>query len=119
MSKKNNFEKISKLLLEEVEDRFDKEPMSVEGLEFGQSFAELLDRFFVLHIRMWKMEDACGETEDAEEIKAIKKKIDLCFKVHRPKMTRAINFFLDSHIDKNKTRPFSEESVKFYRGYDG
>lgn len=112
-------DQISGLLLEMVAERFDKEPTdSLDCIEFGDSFAELLDRFIVLHIRMWKLEDAAGEARSSEELAGIKKKVDYCFKWMRPKLTKAINAFLDVYISKNHTRKFSEENVKLYKGYE-
>lgn len=114
----NNFEKISELLLEEISKRFDKEPIDIEGLEFSENFAEMLDRFVVLHIRMWKLEDAIANAKNDTEVAELKKKIDFCFKDKRPKLTKAMNFFLDSYVDKNHpTKKFSEENIKMYSGY--
>lgn len=109
---------ISELLLEEIASRFDKEPLSVEGLEFSESFAEILDRFIVLHIRMWKLEDAVGEAKTDSEVADLKRKIDFCFKDRRPRLTAAINSFLDVYINKNHCRKFSELNVKQYKGYE-
>lgn len=114
----NNFEKISELLLEEISNRFDKESIDVDGLEFSENFAEMLDRFVVLHIRMWKLEDAIANAKNDTEVAELKKKIDFCFKDKRPKLTKAINFFLDSYVDKNHPKKkFSEENIKMYSGY--
>lgn len=112
-----NFDKISELLLEEISKRFNNEPINIEGLEFSESFAEMLDRFVVLHIRMWKLEDAIVNAKNDQEIADLKKKIDFCFKEKRPKLTKAINFFLDCYVDKTRTKKFSEENIKFYNGY--
>lgn len=114
----NNFEKISELLLEEISKRFDNEPIDIDGLEFSENFAEMLDRFVVLHIRMWKLEDAVANAKNDTEVAELKKKIDFCFKDKRPKLTKAINFFLDSYVDKNHPKKkFSEENIKMYNGY--
>ena len=110
-------DKISELLLEEIAERFNKEPLNVEGLEFSESFAEILDRFIVSHIRMWKLEDRIGESNDNNEIADLKRKVDYLFKDRRPKLIKAINSFLDIYIDKNHHRPFSEENVKLYKGF--
>jgi hypothetical protein len=113
----NRIEKISELLLEEIADRFDKEPLNIENLEFSETFAEILDRFIVLHIRMWKLEDAAGAAKTDQELADIKRKVDYCFKDRRPKLTKAINSFLDIYINKNYAKKFSEENVKLYTGY--
>jgi len=111
--------KISELLLEEIAERFNKEPLNIEGIEFSESFAEVLDRFIVLHIRMWKLEDAVGEAgDDAQTVMELKRKIDYCFKDRRPKLIKAINSFLDIYIDKNHAHKFSEENVKLYKGFE-
>jgi len=113
----NNFDKISELLLEEVSKRFNNEPLDYNDIEFSENFAEILDRFLVLHIRMWKLEDAIANAKSDSEIAELKKKIDFCFKDKRPKLTKAINSFLDVYINKHHTRKFSEENVKFYNGF--
>ncbi len=111
-------EMISKLLLDEVADRFDKDTLhALRDVEFGDSFAELLDRFLVLHIRMWKLEDTIAETKDVFKVTELKRKLDTCFKDKRPKLTKAINTFLDVYISKNHARAFTDENVKLYKGY--
>ena len=117
MNKKNRIEKISKLLLEEIQDRFKKEPLNIENLEFSETFSEILDRFIVLHIRMWKLEDAAGEAKSDKELADIKRKVDYCFKDRRPKLIKAINSYLDVYISKKQIRKFSEENVKLYKGF--
>jgi hypothetical protein len=108
---------ISELLLSEIADRFDKEPLNVNDIEFSESFAEILDRFIVLHIRMWKLEDAIAEAKSNDEIADLKRKVDYCFKDRRPKLVKAINSFLDVYVDKNHAKKFSEENVKLYKGF--
>jgi len=111
-------EKISELLLEEISSRFDNEPLNVEGLEFSENFSEILDRFIVLHIRMWKLEDCVGIAKNDHEIAELKRKIDYCFKDRRPKLINAINTYLDIYIDKNHHKKFSEINVKKYDGFN-
>jgi len=113
----NRILKISELLLEEISERFENEPLSIDGLEFSESFAEILDRFIVLHIRTWKLEDAVSEANTDSEVAELKRKIDYCFKDRRPKLIRAINFFLDNYIDKNHHKNFSEPNIKLYKGF--
>ena len=109
--------KISELLLEEIAERFDKESIHNRDIEFSESFAEIMDRFIVLHIRMWKLEDSIAEAKDDSEIADLKRKVDYCFKDRRPKLTKAINSFLDVYINKNYAKKFSEENVKLYTGF--
>ena len=113
----NRLEQISKLLLEEIQERFNKEPLNIDGLEFSESYPEMLDKFIVQHIRMWKMEDMIGESKDNNEIADLKKKVDYLFKDRRPKLWRAIGLYLDAHISKNHFIPIAEQNVKLYKGY--
>lgn len=113
----NRIEKISELLLEEISDRFNNEPLDINGLEFSESFAEILDRFVVLHIRMWKLEDEIAIVKTDKEIADLKRKIDYCFKDRRPKLIKAINFFLDAYIDKTQQKKFYEPDIKLYKGF--
>ena len=110
--------KIGDLILEEIASRFNNEPLSIEGLEFSENFAEILDRFIVLHIRTWKLEDSIGEAKTDGEVADLKRKIDFCFKDRRPKLINAINSFLDVYINKECCRKFSELNVKQYKGYE-
>lgn len=109
--------KISELLLEEIAERFNKEQMHNQDIEFSESFAEIMDRFIVLHIRMWKLEDAIGEAKSDAEVADLKRKVDHCFKDRRPKLTKAINSYLDVYVSKNHVKKFSEENVKLYKGF--
>lgn len=113
----SRLEKISELLLEEIAERFDKEPLEIENLEFGQSFAEILDRLVIMNIRTWRLEDKIAASKDNNEIADLKKKVDFLFKDKRPKLWRAIGLFLDAYIDKNHHKKFSEENVKLYEGH--
>jgi len=115
----NRINQISELLLQEIAERFNKEPLDVKDLEFSETFAEILDRFIVLHIRMWKLEDAAGQTTTDSELADIKRKVDYCFKDRRPKLIKAINSFLDVYINRNYAKKFSEENVKIYKGFKG
>jgi|TARA_R110000796_G_scaffold38726_2_gene97173 hypothetical protein len=114
----NRLEKISKLLLEEVNARFDKEPPHFQGVEWSDNFAEMLEKYIILHIRMWKLEDACAESSDPQEVFDLKRKLDFCFKDRRPKLTKAINQYLDAHINKEYVKKFDDGNVKQYKGFE-
>ena len=114
----NRLEKISELLLEEIESRFDKEPPHFKGVEWSDNFAEMLEKYIILHIRMWKIEDACAESNDPQEVFDLKRKLDFCFKDRRPKLTKAINQYLDAHINKESTKKFDDGNVKQYKGFE-
>ena len=44
-----------------------------------------------------------------------KKKIDICFKIKRPKFVQAINLLVEDAIRNNKS--LKEDSVKLYKGF--
>ena len=114
----NRLEQISTLLLEEVASRFNSEPVHFEGVEWSDNFAEMLEKYIILHIRMWKIEDACAESTNPQEVFDLKRKLDFCFKDRRPKLTKAINSYLDAYINKNYARKFDDGNVKQYKGFD-
>lgn len=111
----NKFEEISNLLLQEISSRFDDEPLDVNGIEWSDNLAEMLEKYLILHIRMWKLEDACGVAETPEEVYDLKRKIDYCFKDRRPKLTKAINSYLDNYVSNNKK--FDDGNVKQYKNF--
>ena len=48
------------------------------------------------------------------EVAELKRKIDICFKVKRPKYVQAINALVEDAITTNKS--LREDSVKLYKG---
>lgn len=113
----NNFDTISELLFEELENRFHQEnEIPNRDIEFSDNFAEVLEKLFILHIRMWKLEDAIAQATTDEELAALKRKSDDCFKNKRPKLIRVINLMLDDYIKKKKQ--FTEENPKLYKGFN-
>ena len=80
----------------------------------SDSFGELLEKLAILHIRTWHLEDAMQEAKSDEELADLKRKVDVCFKVKRPKLVAALNAMIDDAIIRNKT--LREESVKLYKG---
>ena len=112
----NRLEQISNLLLEEISTRFDQEPLDASDVEWSDNFAEMLEKYLILHIRMWKLEDACAGTEDPQEVCDLKRKIDYCFKDRRPKLTKAINSYLDAYVTSN--RKFDDGNVKQYKNFN-
>jgi hypothetical protein len=110
-------ELISKLLLEEINQRFNHEPLDASDIEWSDNFAEMLEKYIILHIRTWKIEDACAISQDPKEIAELKKKLDYCFKDRRPKLTRAINSYLDHYINKYYAKSFNDGNVKEYKGF--
>jgi hypothetical protein len=78
------------------------------------NLGEVVEKLSILHIRTWMLEDAIQQAQSDAEIAELKKKIDICFKVKRPKLVQAINLLVDNSIAKNKS--LREDSVKLYKG---
>jgi hypothetical protein len=78
------------------------------------NISEVIEKLCILHIRTWFLEDMAGLAKSDEELAAIKRKIDTCFKQKRPQYVQAINRMIDDCILKNKS--LVEDSVKIYKG---
>jgi len=78
------------------------------------NLAEVVEKLIILHIRMWMLEDTMREAVTDEDIAAIKKKCDICFKVKRPRYVEAVNLMVDNAIESG--RSLREDSVKLYKG---
>jgi hypothetical protein len=80
------------------------------------NIGEVIEKLSILHCRMWYLEDAISESKSDSEVAELKKKIDICFKIKRPKYVQAINRMIDNSIVNGKS--LVEDSVKYYRGFD-
>lgn len=80
------------------------------------NLGEVIEKLSILHCRMWYLEDAIGVSKSDSEIADLKRKIDICFKVKRPKYVEAINRMVDRSIKENKS--LTEDSVKLYKGFN-
>lgn len=80
------------------------------------SFGEVLEKLAILHIRMWMLEDQMPLAKTDAEVADIKRKLDICFKIKRPKLVAAINALIDDAITNNKS--LREDSVKTYKGIE-
>lgn len=78
------------------------------------NLGEVIEKLSILHCRMWYLEDAIGDAKNDSEIADLKRKIDICFKVKRPKYVQAINRMVENSIINNKS--LVEDSVKLYKG---
>jgi hypothetical protein len=78
------------------------------------NLGEVVEKLSILHIRTWMLEDAIQEAKTDSEIAELKRKIDTCFKIKRPKLVQAINLLVDNSISNNKS--LIEDSVKLYKG---
>jgi len=65
---------------------------------------------------MWMLEDAIQAAETDAEIADLKKKIDICFKIKRPRLVQAVNLLVDNAIATGKS--LREDSVKLYKGVE-
>jgi ethanolamine utilization cobalamin adenosyltransferase len=87
-----------------------------EDIIMTDSLGEVIEKLCILHCRMWYLEDAIGMTESDNEIVDLKRKIDICFKVKRPKYVQAINRMVDNSVIHGKS--LIEDSVKHYKGFE-
>ena len=81
------------------------------------NLGEVIEKLSILHCRMWYLEDAISDAKSDEEIAELKRKIDICFKVKRPKYVQAINRMVENSILNGKS--LIEDSVKLYKGING
>lgn len=108
---------IELVLKETIENTLSKREIpNVEYIE-TDSLGEVVEKLAILHIRTWMLEDAIQSAYSEEEIANLKRKIDICFKVKRPKYVEAINRMIDNAIITGKS--LREDSVKLYKGVDG
>lgn len=80
------------------------------------NLGEIIEKLAIIHIRMWMLEDAMQVAKTDEELADLKRKVDICFKVKRPKYVQAINLLVDDAIRTGKS--LREDSVKLYKGID-
>ena len=78
------------------------------------NIGEVIEKLSILHCRMWYLEDTISTSTDDSEIAELKRKIDICFKIKRPKYVQAINRMLETSIINGKS--LIEDSVKIYKG---
>jgi hypothetical protein len=92
-----------------------RELPDVEYIE-TDNLGEVVEKLSILHTRMWMLEDAIQEATTDAEIADLKRKIDICFKVKRPRLVQAVNLLVDNAIASGKT--LREDSVKLYKGVE-
>lgn len=78
------------------------------------NLGEVIEKLAIIHIRMWMLEDAFQSAKSDEEMADLKRKVDICFKIKRPRYVQAINLMVDNAIRTN--RSLIEDSVKLYKG---
>ena len=109
----NLIDECIKETIDEVLSR--RELPDVEYIE-TDNLGEVVEKLSILHTRMWMLEDAIQEAKTDAEVADLKRKIDICFKVKRPRLVQAVNLLVDNAIASGKN--LSEESVKLYKGVE-
>lgn len=109
----NLIDECIKETIDEVLSR--RELPDVEYIE-TDNLGEVIEKLSILHTRMWMLEDAIQEANTDTEIADLKRKIDICFKVKRPRLVQAVNLLVDNAIATGRT--LREDSVKLYRGVE-
>jgi hypothetical protein len=109
-------EVIENCIRETVDEILSKrEVPDIEYIE-TDNLGEVVEKLAILHIRMWMLEDLINASTTDEELADLKRKIDICFKVKRPRLVQAINLLVDNSIAKNKS--LREDSVKVYKSVE-
>lgn len=93
-----------------------KEVKMPEDIIETDNLGEVIEKLSILHCRMWYLEDAIGASNNDSEIADLKRKIDICFKVKRPKYVEAINRMVEKSVITGKS--LVEDSVKLYKGFN-
>jgi hypothetical protein len=79
------------------------------------NIGEVIEKLAILHCRMWYLEDSISAAKNDSEIADLKRKIDICFKVKRPKYVQAVNRMIENSVVTGKS--LVEDSVKHYKGF--
>lgn len=108
-------EEIIKKQIEEVLSQNKKVELPKDIIE-TDNLGEVIEKLAILHCRMWYLEDAVSTAKNNDEIAEIKKKIDICFKIKRPKYVEAINRMVEQSVISGKS--LIEDSVKYYKGFN-
>lgn len=111
-------EKIENIIKNKIKEVLDesKEVNMPDDIIETDNIGEVIEKLAILHCRMWYLEDAIGVSKNDNEIADLKRKIDICFKVKRPRYVEAINKMIDKSIIEGKS--LQEDSVKLYKGFD-
>ena len=109
-------EKIEEIIFNKTKEILNKskEVDLPEDIIETDNIGEVIEKLSILHCRMWYLEDAISDAKTDSEIAEIKRKIDICFKVKRPKYVEAINRMMEKSIKTGKS--LIEDSVKLYKG---
>lgn len=117
MSNKTVSEMLDLIIQNHVNDALNRKlEWGLDPPEYAASdnIGEVLEKLAILHIRTWHLEDAMQESKSDEELAELKRKVDICFKIKRPKLVAALNAIIDDAIIRGKS--LREDSVKLYKG---
>jgi hypothetical protein len=111
-------EKIENIIETKVKDLLNKnkEVLLPDDIIETDNLGEVIEKLSILHCRMWYLEDSISSAKNDSEIADLKRKIDICFKVKRPKYVQAINRMVENCVVNNKS--LVEDSVKHYKGFN-
>jgi len=82
---------IDSLIEQLVDENAKKRASDPENVIVTESLPEVLEKLVILHVRLWNLEDRSRDTDDDSERGAIKRKIDYCNGVIRPRLLQAIS----------------------------
>jgi hypothetical protein len=109
-------ELIEQIIHDTVHRVLDEDQMPDSEYIATDNLGEIIEKLAIIHIRMWMLEDAMQAAKSDEELAELKRKVDICFKVKRPKYVQAINLLVDDAIRTKKS--LREDSVKLYKGVE-
>jgi hypothetical protein len=109
-------EKIEQIIYIKTKELLDnsKDSEMPEDIIETDNLGEVIEKLSILHCRMWSLEDAISDAKSDSEIAELKRKIDICFKIKRPRYVQAINRMVENSIVNGKS--LVEDSVKLYKG---
>jgi hypothetical protein len=109
---------IGEIIEKTIKEKINKTLKENKNIEINyiatDSIGEVIEKLSILHIRIWMLEDSMQNVKNDSEIADIKKKLDICFKIKRPKLVEAINCLINDAIVNSKS--LKEDSVKIYKG---
>jgi len=80
---------------------------------YTDTIAEIIEKMIIINTRQWYLEDQMGIAKTKEEICALKKKMDIMFKVKRPALINALDKMI-YQVLKGKIE-YSSEDLKLYK----
>lgn len=92
-----------------------RELPDIEYIE-TDNLGEVVEKLAILHVRMWMLEDLINASTTDAELADLKRKIDICFKIKRPRLVQALNLLVDNAISSGKS--LREDSVKIYKNIE-